>query len=391
MTQHADLRAQFLLSPDVVFLNHGSFGACPKPVFETYQRWQLELERQPVEFLGRRHDTLLNEARQRIGRYLNADADCLAFVPNATVGINAVTRSLSLSPGDEILTTDHEYGAMDYTWEYACRTTGARYVRQTIPVPVTTPDDFVEMFWRGVTERTRVIFLSHITSPTALIFPIAPILARARAAGIVTVVDGAHAPGQIPIDLTALDADFYSGNFHKWLCAPKGAAFLYAARPFHAQMVPPVVSWGWVDETSFVSKMQYQGTRDLAAYLSVPAAIDFQAEHAWPSIRERCRMLASEARARVSALTGLTPIQPDSSDWFAQMVTLPLPACDTDALKRRLYDEFCLEAPIVVWNKQPYIRVSFQGYNSAADVDALEHALSALLPEVREKAASAPQ
>ena len=382
MTTLETLREAFLLDPDVVFLNHGSFGACPKPVFESYQRWQRELERQPVEFLGRRHDALLDEARAAIGRYLNAVPDCLAFVPNATVGINAVARSLALSPGDEILTTDHEYGAIDYTWNYVCGQTGAVYVRQPIPLPVTTHAAFVEAFWRGMTPRTRVICLSHITSPTALTFPVAPILARAREAGIITIVDGAHAPGQIPIDLTALDPDFYSGNFHKWLCAPKGSAFLYAARPFHSQIAPPVVSWGWSADASFVSKMQYQGTRDIAAYLTVPDAITFQAAHDWPAVRARCHELTREARRRISALTGLPPIQPDSADWFAQMVALPLPPCDTDSLKRRLVDEFQVEVPIVVWNERPFIRVSFQGYNSAADLDALEAALRALLPQV---------
>ena len=383
MTTHEDLRAHFLLDPDVFFLNHGSFGACPRPVFEAYQRWQLELERQPVEFLGRRHDLLLDEAREQIGRYLNADADCLAFVPNTTVGINAVARSLALSPGDEILATDHEYGAIDYTWDYICGQTGARYVHQPMPVPMTTAEAFVDAFWSGVNERTRVISISHVTSPTALIFPIAPILARARAAGIITVVDGAHAPGQIPVDLAALDADFYSGNFHKWLCAPKGAGFLYAARPFHKQLVPPTISWGWSSEASFVSKMQYQGTRDIAAFLAVSAAITFQETHRWSDVRERCHALASEARARIGTLTGLTPIQPDSADWYGQMVTLPLPACDTDSLKRRLYDEYRVEAPMVVWNERPYIRVSFQGYNSGTDLDQLEMALAALLPQVR--------
>lgn len=382
MTSAEALRPYFLLDPDVTFLNHGSFGACPEPVFESYQRWQRELERQPVEFLGRRLDGLLNAAREQIAAYVNADADSVVFVPNATAGLNAVARSLALEPDDEILTTDHEYGALDKTWEFVCLKTGARYVRQPIPLPVTTAADFVETFWQGVTERTKVIFISHITSPTALTFPIEPIVARAREAGILTIVDGAHVPGQIPLDMTRLGADFYSGNFHKWLCAPKGSAFLYAAPQHHAMIAPPTVSWGWTEDASFVGKMQYQGTRDIAAYLATPDAIQFQAAHDWPSVRARCHELIRDARARVTALTELTPIQPDDGAWTAQMVALPLPPCDPVALKQRMYDEYRIEAPITLWRDTVYLRVSCQGYNDTADIDQLETALRALLPEV---------
>src|SRR6185369_9930626 len=175
------LKALFLLDPEVIYLNHGSFGACPIPVFETYQNWQRELERQPVEFLGRRADTLLDSARASIGTYLNADPDDLIFVPNATIGINTVVRSLTLEPGDEILATDHEYGAIDYTWQFICGKTGAKYIRHPIPLPVTTPEAFVESLWSQVNPRTKVISISHITSPTALIFPVAEICRRARA------------------------------------------------------------------------------------------------------------------------------------------------------------------------------------------------------------------
>jgi isopenicillin-N epimerase len=376
MTSSTDhLRAQFLLDPEVVFLNHGSFGACPRPVFETYQRWQLELERQPVEFLGRRYDDLLNTARASLSAYLNAENDNLFFVPNATVGLNTVARALPLQPGDEILTTDHEYGALDKTWEFVGNKTGARYIRHPIPLPVTSAEDFVERFWQAVTPRTRVIFLSHITSPTALIFPIADIIQRARRAGIVTIIDGAHAPGQIPVDLIALGADFYSGNCHKWLCAPKGAAFLYARTEHHAIMEPLVISWGWLPDSTFVSRNQWQGTRDVAAFLSVPAAIEFQDTNQWAEVRQRCHAFASTARARLTDLTGLTPISPDSPAWFAQMITIPLPSCYSDDLKRRLYDEYHVEVPLVTWNGALYVRASFQGYNTRDDLECLIAAL----------------
>lgn len=371
------LRDQFLLNPDVVFLNHGSFGACPKPVFERYQAWQLELERQPVEFLGRRFDSVMAEARQHLGAYLNAPADDLLYVTNATLGLNVVARSLQLTlqPGDEILTTNHEYGALNRTWEFISKYTGAKYINHPMPMPMTTAEAFVEAFWQGVTPRTKIIFLSHITSPTALIFPVKEICRRAREQGIMTIIDGAHVPGQIPLDLTDLGADVYSGNLHKWLCAPKGAAFLHV-RPEHQHWVEPlVISHGWLDDGTFISRNEWQGTRDVAAFLAVPDAIAFQQAHHWDGVRVVCHQMASDAYQRVLAITEQEPLSPDSPEWFAQMVALPLPPCDTAALKIRLYDEFRLEAPTFEHNGRYIIRVSFQGYNTAHDLDVLEHAI----------------
>ena len=222
------LRSEFLLDPDIIFLNHGSFGATPRPVFESYQRWQRVLEREPVDFLGRKATELLRESRTVLADYLGAQVDNLVYVTNATTGINIVAHSLDLNPGDEVLSTDHEYGAMDRTWRFLSRKRGFKYVNYTISIPVTSQDEFVQQFWAQVTPATRVIYLSHITSPTAMILPIEAITQRAREAGILTVIDGAHAPGQIPLSLDAIGADFYVGNLHKWLCAPKGSAFLYA-------------------------------------------------------------------------------------------------------------------------------------------------------------------
>lgn len=375
------MRTQFLLDPDVVFLNHGSFGACPIPVFDTYQRWQRELERQPVDFLGRRADGLLDQARAHLGAFLKTAPENLIFVPNATVGVNTVARSLSLQPGDEILTTNHEYGAMDYTWEFVCAKTGARYERRTIPVPLHSIDEMVERFWSGVTPRTRAIFISHITSPTALKFPLQEICKRAREAGVLTIIDGAHAPGQIPLDLTALDADFYTGNCHKWLCAPKGSGFLYVRREHQPMIEPLVISWGYVENSTFVSRNQWQGTRDVAAFLSVPAAIEFQQNHNWDAVRQRCHALASEARQRISDLFHLEPIQPDSPDWFAQMVVAPIPSCDTKTMQQRLYAEHRIEAPLYSWNGHTFVRVSFQGYNTSDDLERLIDALPVLLKD----------
>lgn len=393
VTGRTSLAAQFLLQPDVVFLNHGSFGACPRPVFERYQAWQRELEAQPVEFLGRRFATLMLEAREALGRYLHCAADELLFVPNATTGLNIVARSLRLEPGDEVLTTDHEYGALDRTWRYVCYQSGARYVRQALPLPLQSPDQVVDAIWPGVSPRTRVLFLSHITSPTALILPVADLVRRAKERGITTVIDGAHAPGQIELDLKLLGADYYSGNCHKWLCAPKGSAFLYARRDRQAELLPLVVSWGWNREeegrdgaaapAGLVAEQEWQGTRDVSAYLTVPAAIQFQAEHDWPSVRQSCHELLRLARRRIADLTGLEQLCPDSREWFRQMAALPLPPCDGPRLQSALYDRFRIEVPITECNGRHYVRVSVQGYNKAEDVDALVEALAGLLDEFR--------
>ena len=270
------MRDLFLLRPDVVFLNHGAFGACPRPVFEAYQRWQVELERQPVEFLSRRSADLIAWARGRLGQYIGADPADLVYVTNATTGLNVVARSLPLEPDDEVVSTDHEYGAIERTWRFVCEARHARYVKAAVPVPLASAEAVVEAVWARVSPRTRILHLSHLTSPTALIFPVAELCRRARSAGILTVVDGAHAPGQIPVNLDQIGADFYSANCHKWMCAPKGAAFLYARREAQPLLSPLVVSWGWRQgvpgPSPFIDEQQRQGTRDIAAWLAVPAA-----------------------------------------------------------------------------------------------------------------------
>lgn len=392
------LKNLFLLRPDTVFLNHGSFGARPRPVFDAYQAWQRELEQQPVEFLGRRFAELMGEAREALGAYLGASKDNLVFVPNATTGLNTVARSLPLKAGDEVLSTDHEYGALDRTWRFVCARRGASYVNQPVPLPLESTEQFVDAIWAGVTPRTRVLFLSHITSPTALTFPLAELMRRAREAGIWTVIDGAHVPGQIPLDLDRVDADFYSGNLHKWLCAPPGSAFLYARPAVQHLLEPLVVSWGWQPEKtalldldgetpSFVLEQEWQGTRDPAAYLSVSAAIQFQAEHDWSRVRQACHDLLQYARQAIGELTGLEPICPDSPEWYAQMAAFPLPPCDAPRLQHRLWEDYRVEVPVIEWKGRQLVRVSVQGYNTQADVDALIKGLQTLLPQVSDAAA----
>ena len=385
--RHLALREQFLVRPDVTFLNHGSFGACPRPVFERYQEWQLELERQPVEFIGRRSHELLRDARTALAAYLGCDPDEVVYSPNVTTALNVVARSLPLKSGDEILTTDHEYGALDRTWRFMCARSGATVVRQALPLPLEDPDEVVESVMAGLTPRTRVLFLSHITSPTAVTLPIDKLIARAREAGLWTVIDGAHAPGQVPVDLHALGADFYGGNCHKWLCSPKGAGFLYARREVQHLLEPLVVSWGWEARdpgpSRFVDEQERQATRDFSAYLSVPAAIEFLAANDWDRVRDECHELARWTASEVAELTGLPPLTADSPTWYAQMSTMPLPPGDEVALKTRLYDQYRIEIPVIVWRDQRFVRISVQGYNSRADCMRLVDALAEILRRER--------
>jgi isopenicillin-N epimerase len=379
----------FLLDPGIHFLNHGSYGATPRPVFEAYQKWQLRLERQPVLFLGREFHDLIKGSRQALGEYLNAQAEDLVYIPNATHGINIVARSLDWSSGDEILSTDHEYGACDYTWDYICKEAGAQYVRRAIPLPVQSEEEIVEQIWSGVTDRTKAIYMSHITSPTALRLPVEKICQRAQAAGILTIVDAAHSPGQLPLDLQQLGADIVFGNCHKWMLAPKGAAFLYVRREVQPLIKPLIVSWGYdpapefTTGSRFVDLLQWTGTKDPAAALAVPDAIRFMREHRWEKVRHDCHALLREAIQQVCDLTGLPPLYTLDSDLYRQMGIAPLPLSDLTALKTRLYDEHQIEVPLVQWQDRQFIRISVQAYNSDRDVQALVDALRILLPQVR--------
>ena len=382
------MRKQFLLDPGTIFLNHGSFGACPESVLQAQRGWQLEVERNPVAFLGRRSAGLLLEARTTLAAYLGADPAHLVFVSNATTAVNTIAGSLGLQAGDEVLATDHEYGACEYTWQRACAVAGADYRRVEIPLPFRAAQ-FVEQVWAAVTTRTRVLFLSHISSATALIFPVAELCRRARAAGILTVIDGAHVPGHIPLDLDRLGADFYTGNCHKWLCAPRGSAFLHARPEHHPFLAGPVVSWGYAPEmggraqdpmtghTLLERRQQWQGTRDLSAFLAVPAAIQFQASHDWDGVRGACHDLAAATLRRICALTGLAPVCEDGD--FGQMVVIPMPSMDPERLQRSLFEAHRIEIPVTTHGDRLFIRLSIQGYNTAEDADALVQAIRTIL------------
>jgi isopenicillin-N epimerase len=386
--------AEFLLDPTVTFLNHGSFGACPRTVLAEQQRLQFEMERQPVEWLARRSTDLLAEARAALAAFVGADPDDLVFVPNPTTAVNIVGRSLRLEAGDEVVANDHEYGAMNFTWRFLCGRAGARYVQVPIPVPVTTHDDIVDRIWSAVTSRTRVLFLSHLTSDTALVLPVHELCRRARDAGILTIVDGAHVPAHLPLDLGLLDADVYTGACHKWMCAPKGAAFLWVRREVQPLIEPLVVSWGWEPAdpgpSPFIDRLEWQGTRDLSAYLATPAAIDYQRRHSWENIRQRCQVMAEHAQQRFHSLLDQEALSPLATDddrsprWFGQMVAIRLPDhVDVADLKRRLYDGWRIEVPVYRWKDVPILRISIQAYTSGNDLDRLAEALTALVVRTR--------
>ena len=360
------MRAGFLLDPDIVYLNHGGYGACSSEVFAEYQRWQRELEGQPTDFLLRKLNRwfwetspaprLLDSARASLATFVGASADDLVFVPSATSGLNAVIRSLRIRPEEEVLTTGHEYGAIMRTW---------KFVRANLVV--CDPEDLVSQI--GL--RTRAILVSHLSSPTALVLPVEAICAAARKAGVLSIVDGAHAPGHIPLDVGAVGADVYAGNCHKWLCAPKGSGFLWA-RPEHQEWIEPlVISWGYHEEADFGERHSWPGTHDPSAYLAVPKAIEV---HATFDL-EAMASLADLAARGLSEL-GLE-ILPGVPAPFMRAVELP--HGNPHALWRRLYEEHRVEVPVYEWEGRRLLRVSIGPYNDESDVDRLVAALRVLL------------
>jgi isopenicillin-N epimerase len=387
-------RTHFQLREGLIYLNHGSFGACPRPVFDTYQYWQRELERQPVEFLARRYTNLMAGARQALADHINASPDDVVFFTNPTTALNMVARSLinrqidPLVDGDEILATDHEYGALNRTWLFLCRKKGLKYIQHPVPLPVSSHTALVDHFCSRISDRTRVIFISHISSPTALTFPVKEVCRIARNAGILTIIDGAHAPGQLPLDMADIGADFYAGACHKWLMSPKGASFLYVRKEVQDWLEPLVVSWGYDSDhpsgSTLIDHHEWQGTRDLAAFLSVPAAIDFHNQEKWKRVRQYCHQLAVETRARLLCIPGITPTSPTGTGlierpwetWFQQMFSVRLPDLpDPEYLQTRLYDMYQIEVPVIRWTNNNLLRVSLQGYNEQSDTDTLVEAV----------------
>ncbi len=383
------------LEPGLAFLNHGSFGACPRPVLETQQRLQQELERQPVEFLARQLAGRLDAARERLAAFLGADPAGLAPVPNATTGVNAILRSFDFGPGDELLATDQVYAACRNALDYVAQRSGARVVTVRLPFPCQSPASIVRSILDGVTSRTAILLCDHVASPTGMILPIAEVVGECEKRGIDTLIDGAHAPGMLPLELDALGSAFYVGNCHKWICAPKGAAFVYARADRRERLRPLTISHGATrrrpGRSRFHDEFDWTGTHDPTAFLSVPAAIDFVGSlvpGGWPGVRERNRGLALEARTMLAAALGVDPPCPD--EMIGSLVSLPLPdggasgprfALDTDPLQELLLHEHRIEVPVVPWPSPPrrLLRISVQLYNDLEQYERLARALPAAL------------
>ena len=386
-----DLAALWPLDPSVVFLNHGSFGACPTEVLRHQATLRAEMEAEPVRFLSRELDDRLDVARQALAAFIGADADDLAFVTNATGGVNAVLRSLAFAPGDELLTTDHAYGACRNTLDFVASRSGAHLVIVQIPFPLASPDAAVDAVLSRVTSRTRLALLDHITSPTAVILPIERLVRELGGRGVDVLVDGAHAPGMVPLDLNALGAAYYSGNCHKWLCAPKGSAFLWVRRDRQQDVRPLTISHGAsvtrAERSRFRLEFDWTGTSDPTAWLTVPRAIEYFASlvpGGWPALMARNHALALEARRLVCAAAGTPPPCPD--DMVGSLASIVLPDGPTrdigwrrpDPIQRRLFDGWGIEVPVMSWPAAPrrLVRISAQLYNRLDHYTALADALS---------------
>jgi isopenicillin-N epimerase len=379
-----DYRSLFLLNPDIHFLNFGSFGACPSPVFESYLNWERQLEWEPVQMIAFDGVRFLAESRQALAEYLDvADKDDLVYVTNPSFAVNLIAKNFPLQAGDEILSTDIEYGACDRIWQMYCRKAGAHYKRQHIPLPVTTADAFTEAFFSGLTPRTKAIFISHITSATGLIFPIQKIVERARSLGLITIVDGAHAPAQVEVSIRKLDPDFYTGACHKWMMAPKGSSFLYAKKGRQELLQEPlVVSWGYEafkpSGSKFLDYNQMIGTRDFSAFLTVPACIEFMHQHEWKKVAACCHEMALEFAPAFHACLGTTPISPLNRDWIGQMVSVPIRSSHPEALQQLLYKEYHIEVPLMRQGTDVYLRYSIQAFNTRENLACLLETLKVL-------------
>lgn len=381
----ANMKDLFLLNPQYRHLNHGSFGACPKPIFEDYQRWQLALERDPVDFFVNKGNEQLQQSKEALAKYIHCDPDNLVYTTNPTYAINIIAKSLDLKEGDEVLATDQEYGALDRTWNYYCEKAGARYVQQKIQLPIVSKEQMIEDFFAGYSENTKAIFISQITSMTALIFPVKEICERAKSLGLLTIVDGAHVPGHIPLNLSELQADIYTGACHKWMMTPKGSSFLYAKPEVQNDFDPVIISWGYdadvPGKSKFLDYHQLQGTRDYSAFLTIPAAIDFMEKHNWWEVATQCKEMLRKNYPVLCELFDANPICPVSETFLGQIASVPLPINDPAPLKNILFEKYKIEIPVFKLRDQVYLRLSTQAYVSQEDIDALITALKEIKEE----------
>ena len=374
----------WMLDPAIVFLNHGSFGACPLPVLEYQMAMRTRMESEPVLFF-RQLEEMADHARSALGGFVGADPDDLAFMPNATTGVNTVLRSLDFEPGDEILITDHSYNACRNAAALVAELSGARLVTASIPFPLSSPGEALAAIVERVTPRTRLLLVDHVTSPTALIFPIEAIVAEMADLGIDTLVDGAHGPGMVPVDITAIGAAYYTANAHKWMCAPKGAAFLHVRRDRQDRIIPTVISHGAnssrTDRSRFRLLFDWTGTTDPTAHLAIPTAIETMASlvpGGWPELMRHNHELALQARDLLVGALGIDPPAPDHM--LGSMAAIPLPDASgpqlpssSPALQERLWNDHQVEVPVNVWPSWPHLllRVSAQIYNEIEQYETL--------------------
>lgn len=376
------LRSLFLLEDDTVFLNHGSFGACPVSVFEDYQKWQRQVEKQPVRFFVHELWPALDHARAVLGEFIGAPKECLVPTTNATYGVNVIAHSIKLSEGDEVLSNEHEYGACTRAWNKVCGKVGANYVMAPIPDYIESQEQIADAIWSQVTDRTKVLFISHITSPSGIIFPIEELGRRAKERGIITIVDGAHCAGQIPLNLAESSVDFYTGNCHKWLCAPKGSAFIYAKPDKKHLLEPLIVSWGAMSEGAvgdpFLDELQWQGTNDPASFLAVPSAIQFQKDHDWDTVRATCREKICWIKDELEKLPNIKPWYPTTTDLHQQMAAVFITNQDPKTVKNYLMNEHKIEIPVGAYKGVTTMRVSVQGYTTQDELELLLGAIQKL-------------
>jgi isopenicillin-N epimerase len=387
----AAARADMLLDPTITNLNTGSWGPTPQPVFERAAELRRRLAAAPMDFYLRMSPPLLWQARQRLAEFLGGDPRRLVFTANVSVAVNIVAAGLRLTAPGEIVLSDHEYGAMHWCWERAAQRQGLALRTFPLPILAEDPAKIVAAACAALTERTRLLFLSHILSPTGLVLPVREICAEARRRGVLTVIDGAHAPGMVPVDVTALGADFYCGNCHKWLLAPHGTGFLYLGLGSEDRLQPLQVSWGWhhdrsrpdePDEfgsTPRLRALEFEGTRDICPWLAVPAAIDFQAALGWNRVRGRIAELSECVRRRLDGLAGLQLATPRHAALHGALTAFRLPSVDAPALRRALWEDHRIEIPIVDRPEGPLIRVSTHFYNTEAEIDRLASVLPSLL------------
>jgi len=377
------LKSQFLLRDDITYLNFGSFGACAKPVFEKYQQLQLELEQEPVQFITANGIQYLQASRDALGNYVGCNGDDLVFVTNPSYAVNIIAKSFDLKQGDEVLTTNIEYGACDKTWSYYCKKAGAKYVRQNIQFPLTTKEEFVEQFFKGLTPKTKLVFISHITSATGLRLPVEEICAIAKQKGLMTFVDGAHAPGQTPLNLSTLQADIYTGACHKWMMTPKGSSFLYVKKEYQHLFDPLIVSWGYdaafPSNSQFLDYHQMQGTRDFSAFLTIPTAIEFMQQNNWENIAKECRDLVKSNAPRFCKLLNAKPLTPISDDFLVQLYSIEIKTQEPEKLHQLLFEKYKIQIPVMRQGDKGFIRYSIQAFNTQEDLDKLANGLEDII------------